>query len=591
MKTLGIYWGMCSTAALFKDNALVSAVSEERFSRKKNDESFPRRSIEWCLKHHNIKSSDLDGVFVASIYQPAEDILLQKYSNWSIQDYVREQKDYWKPVLLEKAEVNKFHVFKDKIKTDIYPSRYWESVAADPEKAKYHEDRLEIVAQALEIPRDKVKALEHHRCHAAYSYYASELDKSKPTLSLTLDGFGDGLNATVNIVHPSGRIERIHGTNQCFIGRVYRYVTLILGMKPNEHEYKVMGLAPYAKPSIARGPYELFKNTLYVDGLDFKWKVRPTDSYFWFKDKLEGYRFDGIAAGMQMWVEELVCQWVRNAIEKTNVHQVVISGGVSMNVKAMGKVAQMPEVESFFVGGSGSDESLALAAAIVGAHDLSEKWNPKDIKPLTSLYLGPDSTEAQESDVVKVALEKGFVASKWEARDIASRLVSGQVLATCWGRMEFGQRALGNRSILSDPSQLQAVPKINETIKNRDFWMPFAPVVKDTFAAKYLINPKSYPSPHMTLGFDTTDLGYKDMPAGCHQGDRSARAEILTEKINPRLYKVLEEFEALTGRGALINTSFNLHGFPIVNTPMEAFEVLEKSKLDGIILNNYLISR
>jgi len=157
--------------------------------------------------------------------------------------------------------------------------------------------------------------------------------------------------------------------------------------------------------------------------------------------------------------------------------------------------------------------------------------------------------------------------------------------------MEFGQRALGNRSILADPILLETKERINTAIKNRDFWMPFAPVVLDSYADRYLVNPKGIKSPHMTIGFPTTDEGYQAMRAACHPADHSARPQILYEEANPELYLILRAFEDLTGRGALLNTSFNLHGYPIVNTPADALYVFLNSDLDGLIFGHYLILR
>ena len=165
------------------------------------------------------------------------------------------------------------------------------------------------------------------------------------------------------------------------------------------------------------------------------------------------------------------------------------------------------------------------------------------------------------------------------------------ILARCVDRMEFGQRSLGNRSILADPVQTNVKERINAAIKNRDFWMPFAPIILDTFSSIYLNNPKNLSSPYMTLAFDTTPIGYECMIAACHTADRTARPQILERHANPALYDLLHDFSLLTGRGALLNTSFNLHGYPIVNNPVEALYVFKNSQLDGLLLNNYLIMK
>jgi carbamoyltransferase len=373
-------------------------------------------------------------------------------------------------------------------------------------------------------------------------------------------------------------------------------MTLLLGMKPNEHEFKVMGLAPYGKAKHAQKALDVFKSTLYVEGIEFKWRVKPTDSYFWFKEQLEGVRFDNIAFALQTWVEELLMEWVQNAVNKFGIHKVVIAGGVAMNIKAMGKIANLPGVTDLFIGGSASDESMAISAGICLAEDLTRKagyqWDSSNVASLPHLYLGPSSTAKQEATLI-LGLDQSIyqVSRSPTPKQIAELLRDGKILARCAGRMEFGQRSLGNRSILADPSDLRVKDKINAAIKSRDFWMPFAPVMMDKYVHRYILNPKKLESPHMTIGFETTAEGFDAMIAACHPADRTARAQILHHDANPELYAILEAFETITGRGALLNTSFNLHGHPIVNTVSEALFVFENSGLDGLILNDYLISK
>ena len=362
-------------------------------------------------------------------------------------------------------------------------------------------------------------------------------------------------------------------------------------MKPNEHEFKVMGLAPYGKEKYAKKAYDIFADTLYVDGLEFKWHEKPIDSYYYFKEKLEGIRFDNIAWGLQAWVENLLTTWVKNAIVKFGINKIILSGGVAMNIKAMGEIAKLPEVEDIFVGGSASDESMAISAGICMAEDMSEQWY-HNIYPIKNLYLGANATFEEEKKVIdNLDKSKYIITNDFNSKDIAHYLVNGKILARCAGRMEFGQRSLGNRSILADPKNLGIKETINAMIKNRDFWMPFAPVIMDKYVEKYLVNPKGLVSKYMTIGFDTTEEGYEAMKAACHPADKSVRPEMLSKELNPAMYEIVEEFEKLTGRGAVLNTSFNLHGFPIVNTPKEAVYVLENSGLDGVILNNYMVMK
>ncbi len=592
MKILSLYLSMPSSASLYIDGKVVAATHEERFTRIKNDEIFPINAIEYCLNSAGLTAKDLDYVALASKIGASFDVEVTRKSQWSVFDYLKEQREIWKPKLAgEHLDNDKYlEIFKNKIDLNMYPSSYWSSLINDPMRVeKHHSNRRQIIADYFNIDLEKVITIEHHRCHSSYSYYASNFRNEK-VLSFTVDGIGDGLNATIGIYDENGKYTRMYETDQCYIGRLYRYMTLLLGMKPNEHEFKVMGLAPYGSPKHGKIAYDIFASTLYVDGIEFKWKEKPTDSYYWFKERLEGVRFDNIAWGLQEWVEQLLITWVKNAIEKFGISKIIFSGGVAMNIKAMGRIAEMPEVESLFVGGSASDESMAISAGICLAEDLDSSWTSQNKHPIGNLFLGPDADFASEEDAVKsLDASKYSITSGYKSKEIAELLAQGVVLARCAGRMEFGQRALGNRSIFADPKDLRVKDKINRMIKNRDFWMPFAPIIIDKFANRYLVNPKNMPSPYMTIGFKTTDEGFNEMIAACHPADQTARPEILTKELNPEVYEIVEEFAKITGRGSILNTSFNLHGYPIVNTPSDAIYVLENSGLDGIILNNFLI--
>lgn len=595
MNILSLYTSLPSSVALYQNGNITSATHEERFTRLKNDETFPVQSINYCLRNAEIEAGDLDAVAIAGYLSASfEDIVCRK-SQWTPGDYLKEQYQRWLPRINGKdtKTLSLTEIFPEKIDLDILPLNFLSEIQNLPDRNnKLQEGRADLIARYLGISVSKVRFIEHHRCHAAYSYYASSF-RGEDILALTVDGWGDGLNATIGIFDTTGKYTRHYETKDCNIGRIYRYITLLLGMKPNEHEFKVMGLAPYGNKH-AKEALDIFKSTLYVDGIDFKWAIKPTDSYFWFKERLEGIRFDSIAYALQVWVEDLLTQWVRNAVKKYGIKKIVIAGGVAMNIKAMGKIANLAEVEDLFIGGSASDESMAISAGICLAEDLTreagQQWNSGAIPSLPHLYLGPYATDIEEELAINnLDLSKYKIYKDPTASQIAQLLFDGKILARCVGRMEFGQRSLGNRSIIADPCDLRVKERINAAIKSRDFWMPFAPVMMDKYVHRYLINPKNIKSPHMTIGFDTTIEGYEAMIAACHPSDRTARAQILHRETNPDLYKILESFESLSGRGALLNTSFNLHGYPIVNTPSDAIFVLDNSGLDGVVLNKYLI--
>ncbi len=596
MKILSLYTHYPSSASIIIDNKVIAATHEERFTRVKNEIIFPEKAIQYCLKKARIKSSELDYVALASFISPFDDTLTRK-NKWTVQDYLKEQNEIWKPYLIEKKHKIKkspIEIFPEKIDFKMYPENYWKKNYKKKNiQKKYLSDRVDMVAKYLRISKSKVIRLDHHTCHAFYSYYISPFKKKK-VLALTVDGFGDGLNSTIGIFDEKGNYKRVYQTNLCAIARIYRYMTLILGMKPNEHEYKLMGLAPYGREKYGKKALNIFRSTLQVKGTKFVWKIKPTDSYFWFKERLEGERFDNIAWAVQTWVEELLTKWVKNCVKKYKISNVTISGGVALNIKAMGKIAKLKEVKRLFVGGSASDESMALSAGICLLHNLNKKkgigFGFKKFPQIQNLYLGPENKFDQENLILKKLNNKKFkIYKRFTNKQIAKFLSEGKIIARCAGRMEFGQRALGNRSILADPRNLNIKEKINAAIKNRDFWMPFAPVILKKISKKYLINPKNLESPYMTIGFDTTKLGYKKMSAACHPADKTARAQILKKKDNEKLYNLIEEFYKITGTGALLNTSFNLHGYPIVNTIKDAIYVFKNSELDGLLLNNFFV--
>ena len=429
----------------------------------------------------------------------------------------------------------------EKIDSGQYPAEYWKDSSKGNET--YGHDRRKILANFLGIPIEKVHTAEHHQAHAYYSFFGSDFLGMK-TLALTVDAHGDGKNATIGIFDEEGNYERKWSTDQCPLARYYRYATLILGMKPNEHEYKLMGLAPYGKEKYGHAALSHYRKTMEVVGLDFKWKERPKDSYFWFQEKFVGERFDNIAWAIQTFVEESLEEWTLNAVREFGIGRIVFSGGVALNVKAMGRIARRPEVEDLFIMGSAADESLCIGTCLSLAHENNQPLTNKSIE---NLYLGtePDTQEV-DAAIDKMSDPSFVVEANPTSLKIAHLLSNGLILARCVGPMEFGQRALGNRSILADPVKDRTKERINQAIKNRDFWMPFAPVVLDTFEERYLKKPTPTPSPHMTQAFETTDEGYEAMPAACHPSDRTARAQILREKDNPQLYRLLEAFAEVT---------------------------------------------
>lgn len=591
MKILGINEGHNCSACILINGEVVGAVSEERFSRIKNDCGYPKKSIEFCLNQANISLEELDFVVLATKELNPNSIKMKRVPLFSIADYIKENHEYWKPVLYNKEKKDIYKIYKKHplMKAEHnhpYDFSFLDSVTDEKQRIElFNKERIKNIMNSLGIEKSKIIFVDHHLCHAYYGYYSSELRKD--SLILTVDGWGDGANASINIGE-NNSFKFIKKTTNNNLGRMYSWSTLLLGMKPNEHEYKVMGLAPYSKDYLKTKPLQVYSETLVVDGDDFKWNVKPTDMYFWFKEKLEGCRFDGIAGGLQEFTEKRMKEWIINILKKYPKKDLILTGGVALNVKANKKIMEIPQIKTFFVPAGSGDESVAIGGSYYIASKKCEK-----IKPIKDFYLGGKFSRKEIlKEIKKSGIKKGFIVKeRVKNKEIAKHLAEGKIIARFCGRMEFGARALGNRSILANPSNFETIGKINNQIKFRDFWMPFTPSILKEREHDYIINPKKIKAGFMTIAFDSTPLAQKELVATIHPQDKTIRPQIVEKEINEEYYNLIKEFENITGIGGLLNTSFNLHGKPIAYSPKDAIHTLLNSRLDMLLMEDILIIR
>ena len=267
---------------------------------------------------------------------------------------------------------------------------------------------------------------------------------------------------------------------------------------------------------------------------------------------------------------------------------VVMSGGVAQNIKANQKITELNKLEQLFIPPGPSDESISIGAAFLEY----QKTKDSNENTITSAYMGISFNDLQ----VKEAIDN-FESQMWRVKqtspnEVAQFLAKGDIIARFGiDQMEFGARALGNRSIIADPRNLQTLHKINKYVKMRDFWMPFAPSILEERMKDYIYNDKNIEGRFMAIGFNTTALARKEIPAGIHPFDKTARPQIVTKKDNPGYHELIKSFEKLTGIGALLNTSFNIHGEPIVGTPYDALDTFKRSGIQHLLLGNWLISK
>jgi len=595
MNVLSIHWGKCSGCSIIIDNEIKFATSEERFSRIKSDESYPKRAIEEALKFCKINPDELDKVLIAANRVPFIPPLLRVYSKFSLKDHLKLMEEYWYPKLIKNEPVKMIDLFRDRIDTNRFPFDQPFVKDLDFEKIEqiqYNKDNdknisnffKKTISKHLEIEQEKIIHVEHDTCHGSYGFYGSPIRENN-TLIITGDAWGDDTSGTIAIYDSKdNEIKRVkeYDHKDFQLARIYRYTTLLLRMIPNEHEYKVMGLAPYYNGKMIQEVEKVYDKMLKINGLDFEFNSEIKDIYQYLKENLNEFRFDHIAAGIQLFSEKILVEWFTNALKEYNSNSIVFSGGVSLNIKANLMISKIENLKKFFVCGGGGDETLPIGACYHYAEQ--QKIEPK---PLESLYLG---TNAEYTDN-EIKIFDDYKVNKFEnIEQVIDLVLENKILATCRGRAEMGPRSLGNRSILADPRETSNIQKINTAIKNRDFWMPFSPIVLSEYQSELIYNPKKLESPHMTIAFETVD-GERKIPAAIHQADKTARPQLLKKEVNPQLWELIKGFYDKTGVPSLLNTSFNLHGEPIVNNIHDALHVFENSKLDVLWLDRHIIQK
>jgi len=584
---LGIHDGHNCGASLFKNGKMLIAISEEKLTRNKNEYGYPEQSVKKCLEFYNIKRNQIDFVAVSTKYLPPKYFLVKRNTTFKIEDYLKEQNQYWYQKIYNKKKVSYTSIFKNKLiskKKFLYNKKYFKN---EDDVLGMQYARKKLISKKIKIDQNKIEFFDHHECHAYYGYYGSDFQNKKVAI-ITSDGGGDNTNGSIWISSGNKLIEK-YRTNICNIGRIYRYITLILGMKPTEHEFKVMGMAGYGieKLNFYDKAIKIFKDTLNVEGIKFKYKIRPKDNFFYYKKKLDGLRFDTISFALQKFTEDLLLKWFKNISNKYKCKNFIFSGGVAQNIKATQKILEDNKINSIFIPPGPGDESLCIGAVYCKLADLNIKKS--QVTNIINPYVGMSFNEKELKFIFK---EKKLKITKTNNKKIAKLLARGEIIARfSLEKNEFGPRALGNRSILADPRRSDILNVINRKIKVRDFWMPFAPSVIDQDLNKYFIIKKNHKPYFMTIACETTNLGKKMIPAAIHPFDKTARPQLVLKKNNRSYYDLINEFKKISGVGVLLNTSFNLHGEPIVFTPKDALKTLKNSGLKYLYIGKYLVEK
>lgn len=549
-----------SAAVLIKNGRIVCAIEEERFSRIKHDNAFPFRAVEFCLKQGGIAITNIDYV---SYYE--------------------------KPLLKFERLLETF--------VETYPLGLMPFLKSVPEwlgqKIKVeHTIRRELGFSG------RVLFTPHHYSHAAAAFYPSPY---REAAILTIDGVGEYQTTGLWLgkgkkITPLKEIRFPHS-----LGLLYSTFTAFLGFKVNEDEYKLMGLAAYGKPAFAdkvRQIVDVKKDgsfALDMDYFSFRESFRMWSGKFEktfgkprnSKNPLTGRDRD-LAASIQQATEEIYFKILTHLHEVTGMDNVCVSGGVGLNALANGKIYRNTPFKKTFIFGAAGDSGAALGSALYSLYSLSP--DTKRLEPVDTLYFGSSHTdEAIENALAKAGLAYKKLPDRQLAAKTARLLAKGKIVGWFQGKAELGPRALGNHSILCKPSPRDMKRRMN-VIKLREQFRPFAGSILQTHVHEYFEVPeKNHWSPFMVFCYPVKKEKRKDLAAIVHE-DNTCRIQTVS-KANGKYYDLIREFHRQTGIACILNTSFNLKGEPIVETPEQAIADYLKTAMDGLVLGNYLVTR
>lgn len=584
---LAVHRGHNASCAVMQDGKIVMACQEERFSRVKNDIGYPYHSLSYVARMLNLSDDNVERVAYTTRGFPSIFTKSRHRVAFTNADYVKHyhvnrgsfgemsetRLEYYcwlrdNPQFNTRENYFDFSWLTDEVLKDV-----------DLDRQLFQREQVRTLSEHLHIDPNKIEFLDHHTCHAYYAYYSSPF-RSQDCLVVTMDGGGDGRNMTVwKVVNDVPTL--VADSKENVLCEIYKLVTLLLGMRPDQDEYKVMGLAAYAKDAHVKDLLAQFHDILKVDGPRIVYRNKPANLFDHLAELVKYQRFDNVAGAVQRFTEEILTTFISTLCAETGVSRLVISGGIALNVKANMVIQELPCITDLFVSPGPGDESLSLGGCYY--------MNAGRSEPLENAYLGFDVTQERidESSLLAKYNIKHGVTNK----EVATLLSKGIIIARVHGKAEFGPRALGHRSILAHPRHLSSVKVINKAIKNRDFWMPFALSILDKGVLDYILMPDDASAPFMTVAFMTKAMLRNDIAAGIHAYDSTVRPQVVTRSAAPDYYDLIESFADITGIPALLNTSFNLHGEPMVNNLADALHTLDNSGLTHLMYQDMLITK
>jgi carbamoyltransferase len=552
-----------SAATIVIDGKVIAAIEEEKLSGIKHDNSFPFKAIAWCLSYANITIDEVDTV---CWYENPE----LKY-------------DRVKHTLGKKWLTN------------------WKTWSNFKKEFNSTEGNLADFLKKNIGFKGKLYKVKHHLSHLALSFYTSPYDDA---IGLSIDGVGEWDTISIAKCDIGGinEIKSVYFPNS--LGLVYSTITAYLGFKPNEGEYKVMGLAPYGTPKNYEHVFDKFtklggEDIISIDQKYFTWEYSNTDMFTMDLVDLIGFEprtpdseielhHMELASALQTWYEKCFYHIINYSLERIDSKNLVLGGGCAYNGTANGKIKQHTPIKDVWIPYAPSDAGSAIGACLYVWHDClgyPKKFGGDNQSP----YLGPKFSDDEIEDVLREYIDDIVVRKLSDSellKETTQMINNGSIVGWFQGRTEFGARALGNRSILANPHLPDVRDRINKVVKKREMFRPFAPSVTYEDYTKYFESEGEVP--YMNQVVKVT--GYKDIPSVTHV-DRSARIQTVRKEQNPLYYELLKEFEKVSGTPILLNTSFNLKGHTTTNDPKKALWTFLNCDMDYLIIENYLISK
>ena len=573
MIVLGIIDSKPSSAAILKDGEILSAIAEERLCRMKMASGMPRQAIHQVMADSGISAKDIDVVAVAqrvSVFEP-EPI---PWNGWF------DSKHAGKPRPFEKisgtlAPIVGYIPFAQKAHHQLKDILSHKRLSQIPELLERE--------YAITAP---VKYYDHHYCHATSAYFTSNYDTA---LVVTLDGGGDGLSGSVYLGE-DGKLARLSSVDSFnSLGNFYSYITHLCGFKAESHEGKITGLAALGKPTYINILREFVS---YEDPGQIQYSV-PMYHRSALKQIASRLPVDfdkaDLAASVQLLLEEIGIEFIRFWLRKTGIRSIAVTGGVFSNVKFNQCVHELDEVDEFFVHPAMDDSGLAVGGAFAALADEPGTDPTRLLQCLKNVYFG----SSYGDDEIRQCIEAFGYEATYEAQitDVVAKLLAeGYVVARFTDRMEYGPRALGHRSILYQTTDPSINDWLNADLLRTEF-MPFAPATLQEYADECFegLNGARDSARFMTITFNCTEKMRAQSPGVVHV-DGTARPQILDPETAPDFYQIAVAYHKLTGIPSLINTSFNMHGEPIVCRPDDALRSFEQGKLDYLAIGNWLIA-